>query len=119
MPRDLIAYPDVELDEMGQVLMKAAEIVERGWCTGSFCRDYNLDIAGNDHYCAMGAILKVLGFDLDMPLDADATKCTQAYAKRMGFNMTRDFYAWNDDQSNAKPVAALMREAARAPRVIP
>lgn len=111
MPRDL------NYDPQTRPALSPADIVEAGWCSGSFRRsDYDPTHACRpDKFCMFGALGRALNYRVDEDDIGDGhtpfVKMKQ-YLPRLGFDCFDEAYDWNDRQESSAPVAARLRSAA-------
>lgn len=103
------AETPASLDEVGRVLMKAAEIIrERGWCQNRF-----EDSAGR--VCAMGALKVAAGMPADIMGAVLPPAAFKARDRLQNHLNGRGPHKWNDDADRtADEVIAALESAALA-----
>lgn len=86
-------------------LEQAAELIDRGWCKGDFQKEVN----GVNHYCALGALVWAEGGDFN--------SATRRLCRVIGTEFGADIAYFNDHIArSASDVSAVLRKAAEIAR---
>jgi len=100
------------LDEVGQCLMRAAQIIrERGWCQGVACDETGA-------VCLVGAIYDIREKAADIPYEFAKSEPEPAYSAYKIMERRNQIGPWNDEpRRTAEEVIAALEAAAltRAP----